>query len=206
MLSFGLTFCGTGGGDSGIDNFGMTDSCGLTVSIAVTAAAGVGGIALFCTGRSSYHTVVLMDMVQSGDLLCFGFITDSTGIGLHTLRSLGGLGGDDTVIPAVTHSRDGFLGGQDCVTDRAVLALGLTFCGTGGGDSGINSFCMAEGHNLAGFIVITVFTFPAFGSISDTGWLDSNTPCAETVSQGRSFCIVTAVTFAFSRLGASGSF
>ena len=94
----------------------MAQSLGLITSVAVAACTGVGGITSILTSGSSYNCGIAVDMIQSGDGFGLGFTTNSTGVSLHTLSLLGGLSGDNTIIPFMAQS-------IDIIVDIAMFAV-----------------------------------------------------------------------------------
>ena len=92
----------------------MTRGISISILIAVTAAAaGMKRIALLSTG--SRHNAGGVAVALSRNRFCLGTLTGRAGVGLDTGAGASGLGGDHTVVVAVTGSRHALGGGSAAV-------------------------------------------------------------------------------------------
>ena len=122
--------------------------CGdVGIHIAVTAAAGVGSIALFGTGRIRYDRSVIVDMVQFRDHFFLRFATGLTGIHFQSRRVLRCGSFDNPFIPCVTLGRKSLLFHQNGVADGTMLALSQACFGTGCRYRLVGHFRVAFGGN-----------------------------------------------------------
>ena len=113
----------------------MAGSFGFVSNIAVAAGAGVGGITTLSAGGSRYDCFVAV--AQCCDLLGLSFAAGA-GAGLFACLGAGRSLGFAPLAPGMASSRNDFLCNDDLATNGAMLALGQTGFGTGGGDSFVN--------------------------------------------------------------------
>ena len=117
---------------------------------AISAAAGVRGITLFCTGGGCYDCFVAVDMIQSRNHFRSCFATAFTGECALALSFLGGFLSDSTLVPVMTQGRYNFLFFQNSIADRAVFA----FCQAGSCTGRCN--CCIDDFRMAGSIHIGI--------------------------------------------------
>ena len=175
-----LTGCGTAG---------MTQGIYISIFVGIAAGAGVGGIALFCTGRSGDNCRVPVGMLQRRDRFLLCRTADLAGVGADTGRLLGGLLSYYALIPAVTLGRDGLTGTE---FRSAALAVGI---------AGITGFCTGcfpgiSHFRAAGVVGLVQFTVGCTAAGADCLVLTGGSTAGMTQSIYKvvPVCIVTGST------------
>ena len=168
----------------------VTGSRGKAVNVRITAAAGMGSIALLGAGGGSDHGIILMDMVDGGQSNGVGCAANRTGVNTDTSFGFGGLLDDNTLVPSMT-SCGGVAVNVAVTTGTGVGSIALF--GTGGG-SYYGSIGVAGGSDCLGFVVVAVGAIPALLTIGGTGGFLNNIPVTEAVAGGGDVRIYVRIT------------
>ena len=158
---------GTGNPDHRIPlTIGVASCNNLIVYIAVAAVAGVGGVAVLGTGGGSHNS--LISMTGGGHFVSsVGITTCGAGISGIARLSTGRSGYHRLIVMA--SSRNHFLSNQNFSASLAVLAFGLTGCGTSCCNCCVDHFGMAQCGNLVCNIAVAAVTGIGSVAVLSTG-------------------------------------
>ena len=182
MLTFGETGCGTSRCLNCVDYFGVTESVGMIVNVAVaTYGTSIGGVTAVYTVGSGYFCAVVVTKC------CYSFLCNESFITYGTVLTFGktgcGTGRSYCLVDnlGVSKSCYSFLSNESFATYGTVLTFSKTGCKTGRSYCLVDSFGVTE--SCYGFL--SNESFVTYGTVLTF----SKTGCGT----GRSYCLVNTL-------------